>query len=121
MIEYYWITNHFDRSHTSSEEGNSRPARSIFRSRQVVSVVPFLIFTNWYFSTPLEPPRQDQSLRARTEASELPASDDPRFEIAITAPDNSIAHFKTRGKHPVRKVLAAACKTFGIKYERSVT
>ncbi|KAF8901919.1 hypothetical protein CPB84DRAFT_1777017 [Gymnopilus junonius] len=63
-----------------------------------------------------EIPKQD-GLRTRSEVPDLPASDDPRFEIVITGPDNSSAHFKTRGKHPVRKVLAAACKTFGIKYE----
>jgi hypothetical protein len=48
-----------------------------------------------------------------------PASD-PRFEITITSPQNEAAQFKTRGGHPVRKVLAAACKTFGIEYERCV-
>jgi len=48
-----------------------------------------------------------------------PSSDDPRFEITITGPDSLIAQFKTRGKHPIRKVLAAACKTFDIDYERA--
>lgn len=46
--------------------------------------------------------------------------EDPRFEIKIIGPQNESAQFKTRGKHPVRKVLAAACKTFGLKYERCV-
>lgn len=46
--------------------------------------------------------------------------EDPRFEITIISPQNETAQFKTRGKHPVRKVLAAACKTFDIKYERYV-
>lgn len=46
--------------------------------------------------------------------------EDPRFEISIVGPQNEIAQFKTRGKHPVRKVLAAACKTFDVKYERYV-
>jgi hypothetical protein len=42
---------------------------------------------------------------------------DPRFEIAIFGPEpNQSAYFKTRGKHPVRKVLQAACRTFGVDY-----
>src|ERR1700678_2843746 len=48
------------------------------------------------------------------------SDEDPSFEITIIGPKNEPAQFKTRGKHPVRKVLAAACKTFGIKYERCV-
>jgi hypothetical protein len=48
------------------------------------------------------------------------SDEDPCFEITIIGPKNETAQFKTRGKHPVRKVLAAACKTFGIKYERCV-
>lgn len=50
----------------------------------------------------------------------LVSQPDPRFEITIISPENEAAQFKTRGGHPVRKVLAAACKTFGIKYERCV-
>jgi hypothetical protein len=46
--------------------------------------------------------------------------EDPRFEVTIIGPQDESAQFKTRGKHPVRKVLAAACKTFGIDYERYV-
>ena len=45
------------------------------------------------------------------------SEEDPCFEIG---PQNESAQFKTRGKHPVRKVLAAACKTFGVKYEQCV-
>jgi len=42
---------------------------------------------------------------------------DPRFEISIIGPEpDQSACFKTRGKHPVRKVLQAACRTFGVDY-----
>jgi hypothetical protein len=46
--------------------------------------------------------------------------EDPRFNIKIIGPQDETAKFKTRGEHPVRKVLAAACKAFDIKYERCV-
>jgi len=37
------------------------------------------------------------------------------FEICILGPQPSqAAQFKTRGKHPVRKVLQAAYKAFGL-------
>ncbi|KAJ3507167.1 hypothetical protein NLJ89_g6461 [Agrocybe chaxingu] len=43
------------------------------------------------------------------------AQSDDRFEITINGPaPNQSAQFKTRGKHVVKKVLAAACKTFDI-------
>ena len=45
--------------------------------------------------------------------------EDPRFEIYIMGPQPSqAAQFKTRGRHPVRKVLQAACKAFGLDYDR---
>ncbi|KJA18151.1 hypothetical protein HYPSUDRAFT_218407 [Hypholoma sublateritium FD-334 SS-4] len=45
---------------------------------------------------------------------------DQRFEISITGPDAKVsAQFKTRGRHTVGKVLAAACKTFEIEYYRA--
>jgi hypothetical protein len=65
-----------------------------------------------------------KTFRSRKPAIPVPAAsqsdEDPCFEITIIGPKNETAQFKTRGKHPVRKVLAAACKTFGIKYERCV-
>ncbi|CAA7263129.1 unnamed protein product [Cyclocybe aegerita] len=43
------------------------------------------------------------------------AQSDDRFEITINGPaPNQSAQFKTRGKHVIKKVLAAACKTFDI-------
>ena len=57
---------------------------------------------------------------SHSQIKNLTAQPDPRFEITIIGPQNEIAQFKTRGGHPVRKVLAAACRTFGIKYERCV-
>ncbi|KIM36883.1 hypothetical protein M413DRAFT_448816 [Hebeloma cylindrosporum] len=46
--------------------------------------------------------------------------EDPRFEIYITGPQpGQAAQFKTRGRHPVRKVLQAACKAFEIDYQRA--
>ena len=60
-----------------------------------------------------------ESVIVKTKASGSQPSD-PRFEITIIGPQNETAQFKTRGGHPVRKVLAAACRTFGIKYERCV-
>ncbi|KAF8815970.1 hypothetical protein BYT27DRAFT_6482472 [Phlegmacium glaucopus] len=67
------------------------------------------------------PPKQVKSAIPATPAPPPPPppEEDPRFEITIIGPQNESAQFKTRGKHPVRKVLAAACKTFGIKYEQA--
>ncbi|KAF8883229.1 hypothetical protein BD779DRAFT_1674581 [Infundibulicybe gibba] len=49
-----------------------------------------------------------------------PAADPPkdlRFKIYISGPASPHhAEFMTRGAHPVRKVLSAACKTFGVEY-----
>ncbi|KDR69780.1 hypothetical protein GALMADRAFT_145180 [Galerina marginata CBS 339.88] len=61
-------------------------------------------------------PRRERSPQRPNPA---PTGDDPRFDITVTDPDNHIAQFKTRGKHPIRKVLAAACKSFSIPYERA--
>ncbi|KAF9553335.1 hypothetical protein CPC08DRAFT_754277 [Agrocybe pediades] len=48
------------------------------------------------------------------------AEADPRLEIIIFGlTDDQQAKFKTRGKHPVRKILAAACKSFGIDQENA--
>jgi len=60
------------------------------------------------------PPKYPETNPPATQSEE-----DPRFEITIIGPQHESAQFKTRGKHPVRKVLAAACKTFGVKYERA--
>ncbi|KAF5322351.1 hypothetical protein D9619_002204 [Psilocybe cf. subviscida] len=76
--------------------------------------------------TVIEPPREATSrsvhrnsphkepAASRTAAA---ADNDPRFEITILGPESyQVAQFKTRGKHPVRKVLAAACKLFEVDY-----
>lgn len=47
------------------------------------------------------------------------SSADERFQVSINGPDlDQTAEIKTRGKHLVRKVLAAVCKTFNLDYER---
>lgn len=43
-----------------------------------------------------------------------------RFQVRITAHTDQNAEIKTRGKHLVKKVLAAVCKTFGLDYDRLV-
>jgi len=50
------------------------------------------------------------------------AQDDGRFNVVIHCfcNDESSVEFKTRGKYLVRKVLASACKTFEVDYDRSV-
>ncbi|KAJ3737690.1 hypothetical protein DFJ43DRAFT_1045817 [Lentinula guzmanii] len=42
------------------------------------------------------------------------ADSEPRFKIKIWGPRNQNGEFMTRKKHIVRKVLAGACKNFGI-------
>ncbi|KAJ3748439.1 hypothetical protein DFH05DRAFT_561890 [Lentinula detonsa] len=42
------------------------------------------------------------------------ADSEPRFKIKIWGPRNQNGEFMTRKKHTVRKVLAGACKNFGI-------
>lgn len=76
----------------------------------------FSLFVDIFYLSPIliEP------VIVRTNTLAFQPEDDPRFEITITGPQNETAQFKTRGRHAVKKVLAAACKTFGIKYERCV-
>lgn len=52
----------------------------------------------------------------------VPESDEnKRFSISVMGPrPTHRAEFKTRGKHLVKKVLVAACKTFGLDYEKCV-
>lgn len=46
------------------------------------------------------------------------SSTDERFQVSISGPQDQTAEIKTRGKHLVRKVLAAVCKTFDLDYDR---
>ncbi|EKM76003.1 hypothetical protein AGABI1DRAFT_116072 [Agaricus bisporus var. burnettii JB137-S8] len=67
---------------------------------------------------------EDQgSKRDEAPAEELQrpsSSADERFQVSINGPDlDQTAEIKTRGKHLVRKVLAAVCKTFNLDYERA--
>ncbi|PPQ89884.1 hypothetical protein CVT25_004806 [Psilocybe cyanescens] len=64
-----------------------------------------------------EAPRRERSPRKDNQT--IPAAEDPRFEIGIVGPGNDCVQFKTRGKHQVRKVLAAACKTFDMDESRA--
>ncbi|KAF8161609.1 hypothetical protein B0H34DRAFT_796368 [Crassisporium funariophilum] len=71
-----------------------------------------------------EQPSEDETFKRKGKSPYKPQAasveEDPRFEIAIMGPNpEHFAQFKTRGKHPVRKVLAAACKTFNVNYERA--
>ncbi|KAF9465220.1 hypothetical protein BDZ94DRAFT_1296715 [Collybia nuda] len=46
------------------------------------------------------------------------AKNNERFNVTIFGPRTSQeAAFKTRGQHTVKKVLAGACKTFGVRFE----
>lgn len=52
-------------------------------------------------------------------ASQMQGSD-PRYKVFISGPlPEHRAEFMTRGGHPVRKVLAGACKTFDLDFKRS--
>jgi hypothetical protein len=43
---------------------------------------------------------------------------DEGFQITVSGPDDQTAEIKTRGKHLIRKVLVAVCKTFDLNYDR---
>ncbi|KAF5355101.1 hypothetical protein D9756_005771 [Leucocoprinus leucothites] len=60
-----------------------------------------------------EEPRPKPSVRV--------PSPEERFQVRVEGPEfDQHAEIKTRGKHPVKKVLAAVCKTFSLDYERAV-
>jgi hypothetical protein len=59
---------------------------------------------------------------AGSESSSSRVKPDPeaRYTVIINGPPDQEAEFKTRGKHLVKKVLAGACKTFGLDLARYV-
>ncbi|KAF8885944.1 hypothetical protein BD779DRAFT_1531640 [Infundibulicybe gibba] len=71
--------------------------------------------------SPVPPPRHPSP--AAAPLTTPPAADPPkdlRFKIYISGPASPHhAEFMTRGAHPVRKVLSAACKTFGVEYNNA--
>ena len=58
---------------------------------------------------------QQHSTSASTDTPDAEA----RFHVIIHGPkEDDEAEFKTRGKHAVKKVIATACKTFGLDYTK---
>jgi len=64
--------------------------------------------------------QKPESSHSNAEPSKPATVEDSRFEITIYPPASEDgAKFKLRGKHTVAKVLAAACKTFGLDMSRA--
>jgi len=64
-------------------------------------------------------PSQLPSASSRiTVIGEPGSKDEERFTVTIIGPyEEQQAEFKTRGKHTIKKVLAAACRTFELDYD----
>ncbi|KAF9443887.1 hypothetical protein P691DRAFT_377140 [Macrolepiota fuliginosa MF-IS2] len=67
------------------------------------------------FATEEPQPTRDVRLEQPNTTQDLEA----RFQVRITAHPDQNAEIKTRGKHLVKKVLAAICKTFNLDYDRA--
>jgi len=99
-----------------------RKVRSISFHSLLVPFNSFIFPSSLSERTPLKSalkrsPSQ-RSVRKEKEPASKDEGEDPRFEIYIMGPEDQGAQFKTRGRHPVRKVLQAACKAFELDYDR---
>ncbi|KAJ4471552.1 hypothetical protein J3R30DRAFT_1093777 [Lentinula aciculospora] len=98
-------------SKPSSSTAPTKDTKLLPRIDAIAASQPTAIFTQ---NTDASAQSQDQSQTQTQTQTATSADPEPRFKIKIWGPGRQNGEFMTRKRHTVRKVLAGACKNFGV-------